>query len=100
MSVCLHPTALPAPKSRGSRSHRTAPAHPPTARANGHGPSHILPTGCRKLSVLDDPELLSAEFFQQVPVVPREDDVVIADGLRQEVARVGGLQLQDHLRAA
>ena len=48
MSVCLHPTALPAPKSRGSRSHRTAPAHPPTARANGRGPPHILPSGCRK----------------------------------------------------
>ena len=33
-------------------------------------------------------------------MVAGEDDVVVADGLRQEVARVGGLQLQDHLRAA
>ena len=46
------------------------------------------------------PELVSAEFLQEGAVVAGEDDVVIADGLRQEVARVGGLQLQDHLRAA
>ena len=48
MLVCLHPTGFSASSTRGSRSQRTAPAHPPTARANGRGLPHILPTGCRK----------------------------------------------------
>ena len=43
MSVCLHPAALPAPKSRGSHSQRTAPAHPPPpAAAFHHSPTRPI----------------------------------------------------------
>ena len=50
MLARLHPTVFSASSTRGSRSQRTAPAHPPTARANERRPPHILPTGCRNPS--------------------------------------------------
>ena len=43
-----HPAAFSASSTRGSRTHRTALAHPPTAQATGRGLPHLLPAGCRK----------------------------------------------------
>ena len=48
MLVQPHPAALSGSDGRGSRSQRTAPAHPPTAQANGRRPPHTSRTGCRK----------------------------------------------------